>query len=102
MVEIASGDVFPVLPLRDIVVFPHMIVPLFVGREKSVRALEDVMREDKQILLVAQKNAAQDDPTTDDIYTVGTVSTSSNSCFSAIFRLRWEATVSASLAGSSI
>ncbi|MBC7952134.1 MAG: endopeptidase La [Rhodospirillaceae bacterium] len=75
MVEIASGDVFPVLPLRDIVVFPHMIVPLFVGREKSVRALEDVMREDKQILLVAQKNAAQDDPTTDDIYTVGTVST---------------------------
>lgn len=52
-----------------------MIVPLFVGREKSVRALEDVMREDKQILLVAQKNAAQDDPTTDDIYSVGTVST---------------------------
>ena len=47
MVEIPSGDVFPVLPLRDIVVFPHMIVPLFVGREKSVRALEDVMREDK-------------------------------------------------------
>jgi len=75
MVEIAHGDVFPVLPLRDIVVFPHMIVPLFVGREKSVRALEDVMRDDKQILLVAQKNAAQDDPTTDDIYTVGTVST---------------------------
>jgi ATP-dependent Lon protease len=75
MVEIPSGDVFPVLPLRDIVVFPHMIVPLFVGREKSVRALEDVMREDKQILLVAQKNAAQDDPTTEDIYAVGTVST---------------------------
>ena len=75
MTEIARGDVFPVLPLRDIVVFPHMIVPLFVGRDKSVRALEDVMREDKQILLVAQKNAAQDDPTTDDIYTVGTVST---------------------------
>jgi len=75
MAEIARGDVFPVLPLRDIVVFPHMIVPLFVGREKSVRALEDVMRDDKQILLVAQKNAAQDDPTTEDIYTVGTVST---------------------------
>ena len=75
MAEIANDDVFPVLPLRDIVVFPHMIVPLFVGREKSVRALEDVMREDKQILLVAQKNAAQDDPTTEDIYTVGTVST---------------------------
>ena len=66
---------YPVLPLRDIVVFPHMIVPLFVGREKSVSALEDVMKDDKQILLLAQKNAAQDDPTTDDIYSVGTVST---------------------------
>ena len=66
---------YPVLPLRDIVVFPHMIVPLFVGRDKSVRALEDVMKDDKQILLVAQKNAAQDDPSTDDIYKVGTVST---------------------------
>jgi ATP-dependent Lon protease len=64
-----------VLPLRDIVVFPHMIVPLFVGREKSVRALEAVMKDDKQILLVAQKNAAQDDPSADDIYRVGTVST---------------------------
>jgi len=69
------GDLMPVLPLRDIVVFPHMIVPLFVGREKSVRALEAVMRDDKQILLVAQKNAAQDDPSADDIYRVGTVST---------------------------
>jgi ATP-dependent Lon protease len=68
-------DMYPVLPLRDIVVFPHMIVPLFVGRDKSVRALEDVMKDDKQILLVAQKNAAQDDPSADDIYTVGTVST---------------------------
>ena len=66
---------YPVLPLRDIVVFPHMIVPLFVGRDKSVRALEDVMKDDKQILLVAQKNASQDDPEPDDIYTVGTVST---------------------------
>ncbi len=66
---------FPVLPLRDIVVFPHMIVPLFVGRDKSVRALEDVMQDDKQILLVAQRNAAQDDPEADDIYDVGTVST---------------------------
>src|ERR1700754_2232210 len=69
------GNLYPVLPLRDIVVFPHMIVPLFVGREKSVRALEDVMKDDKQILLVAQKNASQDDPTTNDIYSVGTVST---------------------------
>ncbi|MBF0267660.1 MAG: endopeptidase La [Alphaproteobacteria bacterium] len=75
MSELPRGDLFPVLPLRDIVVFPHMIVPLFVGREKSVRALEDVMKDDKQILLVAQKNAAQDDPSSDDIYQVGTVST---------------------------
>ncbi len=70
-----SGDTLAVLPLRDIVVFPHMIVPLFVGREKSVRALEAVMKTDKQILLVAQKNAAQDDPSADDIYRVGTIST---------------------------
>jgi len=70
-----QGTVYPVLPLRDIVVFPHMIVPLFVGRDKSVRALEDVMKDDKKILLVAQKNASQDDPTTNDIYNVGTVST---------------------------
>ena len=70
-----SGDLLSVLPLRDIVVFPHMIVPLFVGREKSVRALEAVMKADKQILLVAQKNAAQDDPEPGDMYTVGTIST---------------------------
>ncbi|MGC2201317.1 MAG: endopeptidase La [Stellaceae bacterium] len=75
MSETARGALYPVLPLRDIVVFPHMIVPLFVGREKSVRALEDVMKDDKQILLVTQKNAAQDDPATSDIYTVGTVGT---------------------------
>ena len=75
MLEHARGALYPVLPLRDIVVFPHMIVPLFVGRDKSVRALEDVMKDDKQILLVTQKNAAQDDPTTADIYTVGTVGT---------------------------
>jgi ATP-dependent Lon protease len=71
----AHGDVMAVLPLRDIVVFPHMIVPLFVGREKSVRALEAVMKDDKQILLVAQKNASQDDPSVEDIYRIGTVST---------------------------
>nr|WP_321986787.1 endopeptidase La [uncultured Lichenicoccus sp.] len=70
-----SDETLAVLPLRDIVVFPHMIVPLFVGREKSVRALEAVTKEDKQILLVAQKNAAQDDPGADDIYRCGTVST---------------------------
>ena len=70
-----APETLAVLPLRDIVVFPHMIVPLFVGREKSVRALESVMKEDKQILLVAQKNAAQDDPAAEDIYRVGTLST---------------------------
>jgi len=75
MFEIPRGALYPVLPLRDIVVFPHMIVPLFVGREKSVRALEDVMKDDKQILLVTQKNAAQDDPTPADIFSVGTVGT---------------------------
>src|SRR5437016_5196505 len=75
MFETARAALYPVLPLRDIVVFPHMIVPLFVGREKSVRALEDVMKDDKQILLVTQKNAAQDDPSTSDIYTIGTIGT---------------------------
>src|SRR5687768_18584406 len=74
MIETPKASLFPVLPLRDIVVFPHMIVPLFVGREKSIRALEEVMKDDKQILLVAQKNASQDDPGRDDIYRVGTVS----------------------------
>ena len=71
----SASEVYPVLPLRDIVVFPHMIVPLFVGREKSVHALEDVMKDDKKILLVAQRNAADDDPSSDDIYKVGTIST---------------------------
>ncbi len=61
----------PVLPLRDIVVFPHMVVPLFVGREKSVNALEEVMKIDKQILLVTQKDRDQDDPAPEDIYEVG-------------------------------
>ena len=71
--DVPRSASFPVLPLRDIVVFPHMIVPLFVGREKSINALEDVMREDKQILLVAQKNASEDNPSVDDIYRVGTI-----------------------------
>ena len=75
MLDVSRYPSFPVLPLRDIVVFPHMIVPLFVGREKSVRALEDVMKDDKQILLVAQKNASQDDPEPKDIHTVGTIGT---------------------------
>src|SRR5271167_4530649 len=68
-----SVDVYPVLPLRDIVVFPHMIVPLFVGREKSIRALEEVMRTDTFILLATQKNAADDDPATDAIFETGTL-----------------------------
>jgi len=66
-------DVYPVLPLRDIVVFPHMIVPLFVGREKSIRALEDVMKSDKPILLATQKNAGDDDPAPDAIFSAGTL-----------------------------
>jgi ATP-dependent Lon protease len=75
MSDTPESTIFPVLPLRDIVVFPHMIVPLFVGRDKSVRALEDVMQSDKQILLVTQKEAAQDDPDARDLFAVGTVGT---------------------------
>ncbi|MBV9246073.1 MAG: LON peptidase substrate-binding domain-containing protein, partial [Methylobacteriaceae bacterium] len=70
-----SSDSYPVLPLRDIVVFPHMIVPLFVGREKSIRALEEVMRSDKYILLATQMNAADDDPAADAIYSTGSLAT---------------------------
>ncbi len=71
--SVPEKTVYPVLPLRDIVVFPYMIVPLFVGREKSIAALEDVMQSDKQILLAAQKNAGDDDPASDAIYEVGTL-----------------------------
>jgi ATP-dependent Lon protease len=72
---LSSGEsrAYPVLPLRDIVVFPHMIVPLFVGREKSIKALEEVMRSDTFILLATQKNASDDEPATDAIYSVGTL-----------------------------
>ncbi|MFZ3183380.1 MAG: LON peptidase substrate-binding domain-containing protein, partial [Pseudomonas sp.] len=63
----------PLLPLRDVVVYPHMVIPLFVGREKSIEALEAAMAGDKQILLVAQKNPADDDPSEDGLYRVGTV-----------------------------
>ena len=74
--EIPFGnEIYPLLPLRDIVVFPHMIVPLFVGREKSIRALEEVMQTDKQILLATQQNPSEDDPTPDTIYKVGTLAT---------------------------
>ena len=57
-----ESKILPVLPLRDIVVFPHMVVPLFVGREKSVRALDEIMKGEKQILLATQKNSVDDDP----------------------------------------
>ncbi len=73
--EPRGEELVPVLPLRDIVVFPHMIVPLFVGREKSIRALEEVMRSDKLILLATQKNAGDDDPDPADIYDIGTLAT---------------------------
>ena len=67
--------VLPVLPLRDVVVYPHMVIPLFVGRSRSIRALDRAMEVDKRILLVAQKDAAQDKPGSDDVYRIGTVST---------------------------
>ncbi|MDO3385700.1 endopeptidase La [Gilvimarinus sp. SDUM040013] len=65
----------PLLPLRDVVVYPHMVIPLFVGRQKSIEALESAMRADKQIVLVAQKNPADDDPRADDLYEIGTLAT---------------------------
>ena len=65
--------VYPLLPLRDIVIFPHMIVPLFVGREKSVKALDKAMTDDRKIVLLTQKDPATDDPKADDMYGVGTL-----------------------------
>lgn len=72
-IEYGSGDLLPLLPLRDIVVFPHMIVPLFVGREKSIAALEEVMNNDRQVLLFTQKNASDDEPTPESLYEIGTL-----------------------------
>ena len=63
----------PLLPLRDVVVFPHMVVPLFVGRPKSIKALESAMESGKSILLVAQKSAAKDEPSPEDLYRIGCV-----------------------------
>jgi ATP-dependent Lon protease len=63
----------PLLPLRDVVVFPHMIVPLFVGRERSIAALESAMKDEKEIFMVAQKSAQKDDPVEDEIYRIGTI-----------------------------
>ena len=70
-----STSAIPVLPLRDVVVYPHMVIPLFVGREKSINALDTAMQEDKKILLIAQKNAEIDDPAVEDIHEIGTLST---------------------------
>ena len=65
----------PLLPLRDVVVFPHMVIPLFVGRPKSIKALELAMEADRRIMLVAQKAAAKDEPSVDDMFDVGCIST---------------------------
>jgi ATP-dependent Lon protease len=73
--ERSRGKVLPLLPLRDIIVFPHMVVPLFVGREKSIAALEEAMNHDKEILLAAQRQAKTNDPTAEDIFGMGTVGT---------------------------
>src|SRR4030081_2824153 len=73
--EIASApNQYPLLPLRDVVVFPHMVIPLFVGRPKSIKAMEIAMEAGKAILLVAQKSAAKDEPTDEDLYKIGCVS----------------------------
>src|SRR5215470_15129460 len=66
---------YPLLPLRDVVVFPHMVIPLFVGRPKSIKALDVAMDAGKHILLVAQKSAAKDDPGADDLYPIGSIAT---------------------------
>jgi ATP-dependent Lon protease len=75
--NVASAEVveLPVLPLRDVVVYPHMVIPLFVGREKSVRALDMAMAGDKRILLVAQRSPDIDDPQAGELYSIGTVAT---------------------------
>lgn len=72
---VAKKEKYPVLPLRDIVVYPKMIVPLFVGREKSINALQEVVDKDQNIILTTQKDAAIEDPTSDDVYHVGTIGT---------------------------
>src|SRR5712692_6326145 len=64
---------YPLLPLRDVVVFPHMVIPLFVGRQKSIKALESAMESGKSIMLVAQKSAAKDEPGPEDMYSLGSI-----------------------------
>ena len=71
--ELKDQTTLPLLPLRDVVVFPHMVIPLFVGRAKSIKALELAMDEDKQILLVAQRSAEKDEPAVDDLHDIGAV-----------------------------
>src|SRR5712664_2111368 len=73
-VPAADAVQYPLLPLRDVVVFPHMVIPLFVGRPKSIKAMETAMEAGKSILLVAQKSAAKDDPGPQDMYSIGCVS----------------------------
>ena len=68
-----NNSVLPLIPLRDIVVFPNMVAPLFVGRDKSVKALENAMNKDKNIILVTQKTSSIDEPQSDDIYEIGTL-----------------------------
>jgi ATP-dependent Lon protease len=75
LAEQESNQLIPVLPLRDVVVYPHMVIPLFVGREKSILALEAAMSDNKKILLLAQKNAEDDDPSSKNLYQIGTLST---------------------------
>ena len=77
VIKVNKG-LYPILPLRDIVVYPNMVVPLFVGREKSVKALEVVMSEDKEILLSSQIDATDDDPSSEGIYQVGVLAMSCN------------------------
>jgi len=74
MTSTDPDNIYPVLPLRDVVVYPHMVIPLFVGRDKSIQALDKSMGGSKQILLVAQKSAAEDEPKIDEIYRIGTIS----------------------------
>ena len=75
LIKPPSSSEVPVLPLRDVVVYPHMVIPLFVGREKSIQALDAAMQDNKQILLMAQKSADIDDPTIDDVHEIGTLAT---------------------------
>lgn len=74
-VKVEQTSEVPVLPLRDVVVYPHMVIPLFVGREKSIQALDAAMHDNKQILLVAQKSADIDDPSINDVHDIGTLAT---------------------------